>query len=371
MLSWVLVAAASVCAAAPVGQIALISGSAQEDQRLCVLDLGAESQLPVGPGRFDTDPAWSPDGQWLAFATRAESDMAIAVVRADGSDLKILPHAKPWNRHPRWNASSTALTYMASSSNPKAPEHLCMVYDLAAGTETAWGGEINTYLRPVWMPNVLLLRALAPETGLLWGKEQMSATELLDRLATTGAIVSPAAVGERGKMTTDIFFVDPTNGSPLFRAALPNQGNYAEWAIEPNAKGTALAFESNDGGDREIFVFSKRGIGDVTNHRAADWNPVWSPDGQWLAFESLRDGRRGVYRVYVETARVLPVAVTREGDSWSPTWAPDGRWVAFVSNRTGDDELYAVSVETGGEAVQLTEHAGIDHSPVWRPKVNP
>ena len=114
---------------------------------------------------------------------------------------------------------------------------------------------------------------------------------------------------------------------------------YAEWHVEPSPDGSGVAFESNDGGDREIFVLTKKGTADVSNHRAADWAPVWSPKGEWLAFESFRDGRRGIYRVFPQTARVLPVAVSNDADNWWPTWSPNGEWLVFVSNRTGDPEL--------------------------------
>ena len=294
MSAWVLFAAACACGLGPSGQLAFVSGTTQDTQRVCVLDAATGTLTPVGPGRYDADPTWSPDGQWLAFSTAVDKGVAIAVARADGSDLRILLHAKAWNRYPRWDPRSKALAYVSFSGETTDPNRTCTVCDLASGAETTWGGELKTVLRPVWMPNVLLLRALAPETGLMWGKEQVTAPELLERLAASGALVTPAAVGEPGKMTTDIFFLDPSTASPLFQAALPNQGAYSEWCIEPSPNGAAVAMESNDGGDREIFVFSKRGMADVSNHRAADWNPVWSPDNQWLAFESLRTGRRGV-----------------------------------------------------------------------------
>ena len=147
-----------------------------------------------------------------------------------------------------------------------------------------------------------------------------------------------------------------------------SEPGYVEWALEPDPRARSVAYESNDGGDREIYVASfTKGISNVSNHRAADWNPVWSDDYQWLAFESFRDGRRGVYRVLVGTGNVLPVAVREGADCWAPAWAPDDEWIAFVSDEEGVPRIYAVAPE-GGEAVRLTDGKEWALAPAWRPK---
>ena len=50
--------------------------------------------------------------------------------------------------------------------------------------------------------------------------------------------------------------------------------------------------------------------------------PVWSPDGAWLAFR----GSRSLYTVHTESFRTVNLGLTNA----DPAWSPDGEWIALV-----------------------------------------
>ena len=94
-------------------------------------------------------------------------------------------------------------------------------------------------------------------------------------------------------------------------------------------------------------------------HRVADLSePVFSPDGQYLAFSSGRGGDGyDIYRTNADgsgrirlTETPLWVAVTPEGQGqqWSnvaPAWSPDGTQIAFLTNRTGRWEVWVMNAD--------------------------
>ena len=55
-------------------------------------------------------------------------------------------------------------------------------------------------------------------------------------------------------------------------------------------------------GQRDIWTIRADGTGPVavTADAPLDWNPVWSPDGNYLYFSSDRSGSRNLWRVPID-----------------------------------------------------------------------
>ena len=86
-----------------------------------------------------------------------------------------------------------------------------------------------------------------------------------------------------------------------------------------------------------------------------------SPDGSKIAFSYLGD-------VWVSSAsggRAFPLTQHVEMDD-NPVWSPDGKWIAFASNRYGNNDIFVVPSE-GGAVKRLTWHSGADVPSDWSP----
>jgi tricorn protease len=86
-----------------------------------------------------------------------------------------------------------------------------------------------------------------------------------------------------------------------------------------------------------------------------------SPDGAKLAFTYRGD----VWVAPSSGGRAIPVTNHIEMED-NPVWSPDGNWIAFASNRTGNWDIFVVPA-TGGESRRLTWHSGADIPSGWSP----
>lgn len=68
----------------------------------------------------------------------------------------------------------------------------------------------------------------------------------------------------------------------------------------------------------------------LTNHPAADRNPVWSPDGKWIAFESARSGTGQIWLVSADGGEPRQFTTLSTGAS-NALWSPDGKSIGYVS----------------------------------------
>jgi len=90
---------------------------------------------------------------------------------------------------------------------------------------------------------------------------------------------------------------------------------------------------------------------------AAQESPLWlrypaiSPDGQTLLFEYKGD----IWTVAAAGGNAVPLTLS-ESYEYAPVWSHDGNSVAFASDRYGSFDVFVMPA-TGGEAKRLTWHS--------------
>ena len=92
-------------------------------------------------------------------------------------------------------------------------------------------------------------------------------------------------------------------------------------------------------------------------------SPVWSSNGQQLAYVSFESRKPVVYVHNVGSGQRRLVANFR-GSNSAPAWSPDGRLLAVTLSRDGGSQLYTIPA-TGGEPRRLTQSNGIDTEPTY------
>ena len=121
------------------------------------------------------------------------------------------------------------------------------------------------------------------------------------------------------------------------------------------------------GETRDIYLMNPDGSEKVnlTNHRADDIYPVWSPTGEHILFASNREQKAwGTWDLYLmdpDGSNVQKVF-----DKWKrrtgPTWSPDGKRIAYSYGEIGNTSLYIGTIDGKDE-----ERVAIGYTPAWSP----
>lgn len=165
----------------------------------------------------------------------------------------------------------------------------------------------------------------------------------------------------------DIYTVN-SDGSNLTRLT-----NTPEWEFQPHISpdGLQIIYCLTQNNQQNIYLM---GINGSNNHAitqdGVSYFPIWSPDGNRIAFNSTRPGRQDVDICLIDPDGTNRIWLTSySGHDEFPTWSPDGDSIAYQSDR-GVHKIFIMSSD-GSNDNQVTNNTSYNNGePIWRPSTN-
>ena len=165
----------------------------------------------------------------------------------------------------------------------------------------------------------------------------------------------------------EIFTVD-LDGNNLTQLTTNHSDDYdASWS----PSGDKILFTSNrEHGNTEVYMMNADGTEqmNLSQSKGFDGRARWSPDGLSIVFNSDRDGADQLYLISLETRRISPLHVDGVFSSAEAVWSPDGQWIAFQGfNQFAKSDIWLTKAD-GNHSRQLTDDGKSEDGRVsWSP----
>jgi Tol biopolymer transport system component len=131
-----------------------------------------------------------------------------------------------------------------------------------------------------------------------------------------------------------------------------------------SADGQRVAFSSNRSGAFNLFAAAATTDGAAERLAAADSLQLpgsWAPDGRLAFMEQHASTGRDIW--LLDRTGTRTVFANSPADESAPRFSPDGRLIAFVSNESGEAAIY---VRSPGTSIARRVSRGPALEPVWR-----
>ena len=144
-------------------------------------------------------------------------------------------------------------------------------------------------------------------------------------------------------------------------------------------QGDWIAFTSERAGSADLYRIHPDGTGieRLTDDPAYDDQAAFSPDGKRLVFVSTRAGGRANLWILDGATHKAKALTSGNGGDFRPSWSPDGQWIAFSSDRDSSlpdakgrwERLHLVDIylirSDGSGLKRISQHGDFCGSPKW------
>jgi Tol biopolymer transport system component len=371
----------------PDGKWVAYGGDGTDGRDIFLQSTTGQTPINLTPESADDDdqPAFSPDGERIAFRSSREGG-GIFVMGRTGEAVRRVTRE---GFKPAWSPDGQELAFTSENADLDPQNTLGLsalrVVNVTSGSQRQVGN-VDAVL-PSWSPHGQRIAyttrgAIAGSTRLdVWtvdpdGRNPIAVTT--DGAPNWNPVWAPDG--------TQLYFVSGRGGPiNLWRVAIDEPSGKVLGAPEPVTTPAPFVAHIAISADGRRIAYSsilrsrnlqKLRIDPVTGTPGGE--PVWvttgsrlwanpdpSPDGQWVVFYSSLQPEGDLYVVRNDGTRLRQLTSGPEAIDRMPRWSPDGAWIAFHSIRGKDQYLWKIRVD-GSDLQQLSPLADAIY-PVWSP----
>jgi len=165
---------------------------------------------------------------------------------------------------------------------------------------------------------------------------------------------------------TSLWIVENTGENAQLLYAGPNTIVAADWSSD--GKTIAFAMTVGQPGTYEVFLMGADGsnVRQLTRGLEGIGGSLdWSPDGKYLLIYAGPAGDKNIFRVDVEAKTAIQL--THGGNNAASSFSPDGQWIAFNSLRNNDQADIFIMRADGSGVRRVTDNPEPDWQPQWEP----
>jgi serine/threonine protein kinase len=209
-------------------------------------------------------PSLSPDGKNIIFASEVEGDGNIYMQRVGGkTQTNLTPNSPRRDTMPAFSPDGRLIAF-------RSERDAGGIYIMEETGENA--RRISDFgYHPSW----------SPDSKKIVVSDKASSIHTAYTIPNGSLWTIDTATGEKRKLET--------GGDAIMPSWSPNGHRIAFWSVAGGSSGEIVTVPA-DGGAPTV----------IASDEAADWNPVWSPDGKYVYFASNRGGNMNIWRVPVD-----------------------------------------------------------------------
>jgi Tol biopolymer transport system component len=313
---------------------------------------------------FGYNPAWSPDGEEIVLATATVGNRPNKLSVSKLWSLNLTSGARRLvteddAAQPCWSPNGSRIGYWTLLG--ESSQRDIWTIPAKGGDAVPVTEDLHVDWNPVWSPDGTHLYFSSDRGGSmnLWRvpiDEESGRVLGPPEAVTTGGSASRHHL-DFSKDGMRIVYVEQAATESIWKVAFNSSSGQAEEEPIPVTKGSSslgIGGISPDGrwltlfGSRgqhdqdDIFIMRTDGTGlrQLTDGLYKDRGPVWSPDGTKIAFYSDRSGSYEIHTIHPDGSGLQQLTVTPDEILSSHPWSPDGLQMAYYNYTEGTSYLF-------------------------------